>query len=173
MREEGPDLGSDQTALRSQARLLSTTQRSLWTAVQEMPDAAVRGQGPVMAGPTMWPPLRKALVLAQLSWGCGLMWPASQAVRWAFLANCHGNRRLSAMGAGWSGWGVVPRVGTPGPVWSHRGALRDILRPMSSCPTCSLVPWGGLTQAQVGDGLEVREAAGLKDGLGQPQWEGQ
>lgn len=45
---------------------------------------------------------------------------------------------------------------------------RCILKPCS-CPE----PQRGLTQAQVGDGLEVCEAAGLQDGLGQPQRERQ
>lgn len=40
-------------------------------------------------------------------------------------------------------------------------------------PTSSLVLQGGLTQAQVGDGLKFKEAASFEDGLGQPQSEGQ
>lgn len=45
--------------------------------------------------------------------------------------------------------------------------------PVPNAPPAPLAPWRGLTQTQVGDGLKVREAAGLKDGLGQPQREGQ
>jgi hypothetical protein len=40
--------------------------------------------------------------------------------------------------------------------------------PFASIPTYSLVLQGGLTQAQVGDGLKFKEAASFEDGLGQP-----
>ena len=95
-------------------------------------------------------------------------------------SNIHFEKWLERAQQPEEGAGSPVGAGTRDAAWPQPGGRlsaqvvgKAVLWPHFLRPRHLPLPSEGLTQAQVGDGLEVCEAAGLKDGPGQSQREGQ